>query len=136
MMLAIRGGLLLNQNRPCAAIRDCTAALKINASFVKAYRIRGTAHRRLGHWKKAHRDFTEAQGLKFDDSIVEMQKHVAATVKKLDIAAGRPTEGAREQQEPPVQTGPLKPLDKGQAVVLCGLKNAPYLNGKRGVVER
>merc|ERR1719373_708679 len=30
----------------------------------------------------------------------------------------------------------LRDLDKGQAVVIGGLKNAPHLNGKRGVVER
>merc|ERR1719188_1021455 len=30
----------------------------------------------------------------------------------------------------------LRDLDKGQAVVLCGLQKTPQLNGKRGVVER
>merc|ERR1719373_1217946 len=30
----------------------------------------------------------------------------------------------------------LRDLDKGQAVVLCGLQRTPQLNGKRGVVER
>ncbi|CAE7252047.1 TDX [Symbiodinium sp. CCMP2592] len=59
-MLCTRSALLLKMKRPCAAIRDCTAALKINNHMVKAYRLRGMAHRRLGHWKKAYRDLTEA----------------------------------------------------------------------------
>ncbi|CAJ1330650.1 unnamed protein product [Effrenium voratum] len=44
-MLCTRSALLLKMKRPCAAIRDCTAALKINNHMVKAYRLRGMAHR-------------------------------------------------------------------------------------------
>ncbi|CAE7344466.1 ST13 [Symbiodinium sp. CCMP2456] len=76
-MLCTRSALLLKMKRPCAAIRDCTAALKINNHMVKAYRLRGMAHRRLGHWKKAYRDLTEAQHLKFDPDTSDMHKLVA-----------------------------------------------------------
>eukprot|EP00448_Togula_jolla_P033459 CAMPEP_0170634508 /NCGR_PEP_ID=MMETSP0224-20130122/36648_1 /TAXON_ID=285029 /ORGANISM="Togula jolla, Strain CCCM 725" /LENGTH=167 /DNA_ID=CAMNT_0010963791 /DNA_START=1 /DNA_END=501 /DNA_ORIENTATION=- len=59
LLLATRAAILLKQRRPCAAIRDCCAALKINSLIVKAYRIRGIAHRKLGHWHKAHRDLSK-----------------------------------------------------------------------------
>jgi len=148
MMLATRAALLLRQRRPCAAIRDCTAALRVNNSMVKAYRVRGAAHRRLGHWRKANRDLSEAQGLKFDTSTAELQRFVAAQVLKLDIAAEKRAQGVaaapapakvpepepEKPQETPKEV--LKDLDKGQAVVLTGLQKAPHLNGKRGVVER
>lgn len=85
MMLANRAALLLKLKRPCAAIRDCTAALKINGSMVKAYRVRGIAHRKLGHWRRAHSDVSEAQALKFDDATAEMQKFLSAQCVKFDI---------------------------------------------------
>uniref|UniRef100_A0A7S1W5Q0 Uncharacterized protein n=1 Tax=Alexandrium catenella TaxID=2925 RepID=A0A7S1W5Q0_ALECA len=148
MMLATRAALLLRQRRPCAAVRDCTAALRINASMVKAYRIRGAAHRRLGHWRKANRDLNEAQGLKFDAATAELQRFVAAQVLKLDITAEKGVQGSgapaapvkadtppeKKLSEPPKEV--LKDFDKGQAVVISGLLKAPQLNGKRGVVER
>jgi len=140
-----------------AAIRDCTAALRINASMVKAYRVRGAAHRKLGHWRRAHRDLSEAQGLKRDTATGELQRIVAAYVAKLDgtlkrNAGPRPGEQFLAGVMPPLQgatpSAPasdyaaatvghdLKDLDKGQAVVIEGLLRAPHLNGKRGVVER
>mmetsp|Transcript_126354 Transcript_126354/g.252490 ORF Transcript_126354/g.252490 Transcript_126354/m.252490 type:complete len:420 (-) Transcript_126354:107-1366(-) len=151
MMLTTRATLLLRQRRPCAAIRDCTAALRINASMVKAYRVRGAAHRKLGHWRKALRDLSEAQGLKQDMATGELQRIVAAYVAKLDgtlkrNAALRPGEGVVPSRQGAGPSAPvmhyeatsldLKDLDKGQAVVIEGLLRAPHLNGKRGVVER
>lgn len=154
MMLSNRAALLLKQKRPCAAIRDCTAALKINASMVKAYRIRAIAHRKLGHWRKALNDVSEAQDLKFDDATAELQKFLAskcpgavpaskhrgeeARAKERSRAERRTSEDAAPQ--PAVEVAQtveiLKDLDKGQAVVIAGLQKAPHLNGKRGVVER
>mmetsp|Transcript_68706 Transcript_68706/g.201126 ORF Transcript_68706/g.201126 Transcript_68706/m.201126 type:complete len:418 (-) Transcript_68706:198-1451(-) len=151
MMLATRAALLLRQRRPCACVRDCTAALRINGSMVKAYRVRAAAQRRLGHWRKAHHDLLEAQGLKFDTSTAELQRFVSAQVLKLDIAAERRAQGGGATSspaapaaapEPPAPAKPeaskepMKDLDKGQAVVLTGLQKAPHLNDKRGVVER
>jgi len=121
--------------------------------MVKAYRVRGAAHRKLGHWRRAHRDLTEAQGLKQDTATGDLQRVVAAHVAKLDgtlkrNAGPRPSEQLLAGVLPPLQgvTPPapaaataghdLKDLDKGQAVVIEGLLRAPHLNGKRGVVER
>jgi len=81
LMLATRAVLLLKLRRPCAAVRDCTAAIKINSMILKAYRVRGIAHRKLGNWQKAHRDLTQAQSLNFDAETAELQKFVAEQLK-------------------------------------------------------
>eukprot|EP00439_Symbiodinium_sp_Y106_P068626 s1793_g11.t1 len=156
-MLCTRSALLLKMKRPCAAIRDCTAALKINNHMVKAYRLRGMAHRRLGHWKKAYRDLTEAQHLKFDPDTSDMHKLVAG---KLGVTPtgpktreDSPKKRSKARESPPPRmsfpdpiipeihfpapvAAPDPPLEKGQAVLLIGLQRAPQLNGRRGVVER
>jgi len=137
LMLAHRAALLVRHKRPLAAIRDCTAALKINCSMVKAYRTRGTAHRKLGNWRKAQRDLYEAQALKFDVGIAEIQKFVSAQCLKVGLATDKKDGQALELEAPAaVPTFAWKPLEKGQAVTVVHLKNAPDLNGKRGVVER
>jgi len=89
MMLANRAALLLKLKRPCATIRDCTAALKISSTFFKAHRIRALAHRKLGHWRKALGDVTAAQELKADDAIGELQTFLKAQCAKLDLAQGK-----------------------------------------------
>lgn len=166
MMLANRAALLLKLKRPCAAIRDCTAALKINGSMVKAFRVRGIAHRKLGHWRRAHSDVSEAQALKFDAATAEMQKFLTAQCVKLDIVKDKGRTGSRAKPVPKIEVFSTDPfvadltegraeellrqqvaverpqvnlandLSKGQAVVLSGLQKAPHLNGKRAVVER
>merc|ERR1711953_1371375 len=83
LLLAKRAELLLKQQRPCAAIRDCTAAVEANPDSVKAHRVRGLARRALGQWEDAQRDFDKAQKLDFDDSIVKVQNFVALQVNKL-----------------------------------------------------
>merc|ERR1711972_426589 len=55
MMYAKRADILLKLKRPNAAIADCTAALEINPDSGKAFRMRGKAHRFLGHWAQAHK---------------------------------------------------------------------------------
>ncbi|CAE7697934.1 ST13 [Symbiodinium sp. KB8] len=156
-MLCTRSALLLKMKRPCAAIRDCTAALKINNHMVKAYRLRGMAHRRLGHWKKAYRDLTEAQHLKFDPDTSDMHKMVAGklgvTLTGPKTREDSPKKRSKARESPPPRmffsdpiipeihfpapvAAPDPPLEKGQAVLLIGLQRAPQLNGRRGVVER
>lgn len=163
VILVNRAALLLQVARPRAAVRDCTAALNLNNSFFKAYRVRGGAHGKLGHWKKAHRDLTEAQKLKHDATTEELQKVFAIQCKKVDPTwkepsveipadkGGDPTPKAPRTLRPDIIFAPdpvipplvsftpqeyLPDLDKGQAVTLQGLKAAPHLNGKRAVVER
>lgn len=63
MMYAKRADMLLKMKRPCACIADCDAALEVNPDSAKAFRIRGKAHRKLGHWEQAHNDIAVAQKL-------------------------------------------------------------------------
>merc|ERR1712217_646292 len=121
MMLVNRAALLLQLARPGAAVRDCTAALKLNKTFFKAFRIRGGAHGKLGNCKKAHRDLHEAQRLKHDPTPRTLRPLADPVIPPLVAFT------------PEVH---LPDLDKGQAVTLTGLKAAPHLNGKRAVVER
>ena len=78
LLLTKRGELLLKQRRPLAAIGDCAAALEQNPDLGKAYRIRGIAHRKLGHWRDAQRDLVEGQRLDYDDGTAAVQKFAAA----------------------------------------------------------
>merc|ERR1719226_412248 len=70
--------------RPRACVSDCDAALKINPDSSKAFKIRGKAHRRLGHWEEAHRDLSMGQKLDYDDDLVDVQKLVAERYKKIE----------------------------------------------------
>merc|ERR1719390_280808 len=96
LLLAKRADLLLNLKRPCAAIRDCTAALEVNPDCGKAFRIRGMAHRRLGHWPEAHSDLAQGQTLDFDDSTTTVQAFVAKRARAHEEReAARRRKGAK-----------------------------------------
>jgi len=84
LLYARRAELLLRQQRPCAAIADCTAALQVNPDCGKAHRLRGIAQRRLGQWEAAHQDLSLGQKLDFDEASVEVQKYVAKKVKQIE----------------------------------------------------
>merc|ERR1719384_3091154 len=84
MMYAKRAELLLKLKRPNACISDCNAAINVNPDSGKAYRARGKAHRKLGHWEEAHKDLSTAQKLDYDDEIVDVQKFVAERYKKIE----------------------------------------------------
>lgn len=135
LMLATRASLLLKLKRPLAAVRDCSVALKINPNLIKAYRIRGISHRRLGHWRRSHRDFSQAQKLDFDDSTATIHKFVAS---KLGLVQD-PRTGAwskRDSSKAFEQTAAGAELKAGQAVRIQGLQKAAHLNGMRGVVQK
>jgi len=155
-MLATRAALLLKQRRPCAAIRDCCAALMINQDCGKAYHVRGVAHRKLGHWKRAHRDISKAQRLDFSEDSVSVHMFVAKkagvlenqatgswygsggnegakkAVEMLFTAEGQ-GETVKKKTQPKLPSVDLRP---GQAVRIFGLTKAPQLNGKRGLVHK
>merc|ERR1719421_1053873 len=84
MMYSKRADILLKLKRPNACIQDCTAALAVNPDSAKAYRLRGKAHRLLGHWEDAHKDLAQGQKLDFDDDTVDMQKFIDAKWKKIE----------------------------------------------------
>jgi suppressor of tumorigenicity protein 13 len=83
MLITKRAELLLKMKRPNACIADCTAAILVNPDSGKAYRTRGKAHRRLGHWKEAHEDIAMGQKLDFDDDLMDIQKFVDEKWKKI-----------------------------------------------------
>lgn len=83
MLYAKRAGVLLLLKRPCACIEDCNAAIAINPDSAKAFRLRGKAHRLLGHWEDAHKDLSFAQKVDYDDDVVDMQKFVSERWKKI-----------------------------------------------------
>lgn len=89
MVYAKRAEILLKLKRPNACIADCDAAVAINPDSGKAYRLRGKAHRRLGHWGEAHKDLSTAQQLDFDDDTVDVQKLVAEKFKKISERQNR-----------------------------------------------
>merc|ERR1719433_2240350 len=83
MMYAKRAELLLKLRRPNACIADCSIAISINPDSGKAHRIRGRAHRSLGHWEEAHRDLALGQKLDYDDETVDVQKLVDEKWRKI-----------------------------------------------------
>uniref|UniRef100_A0A7S0AP58 Uncharacterized protein n=1 Tax=Pyrodinium bahamense TaxID=73915 RepID=A0A7S0AP58_9DINO len=89
LMLTKRSELLLKMGRPNAAIADCTAALEMNPDLGKAYRVRGIAHRKLGHWPEAKADLAEGQRLDFDDGTAAVEKFVAEKVRLSEVKAAR-----------------------------------------------
>eukprot|EP00933_Yihiella_yeosuensis_P011233 TRINITY_DN11838_c2_g1_i1.p1 TRINITY_DN11838_c2_g1~~TRINITY_DN11838_c2_g1_i1.p1 ORF type:complete len:763 (-),score=248.08 TRINITY_DN11838_c2_g1_i1:104-2335(-) len=158
LILTARASVLLQLKRPCAAIRDCCAALHLNPDCGKAFHVRGTAHRRLGHWKKAYRDLSQGQKLDFSDESVSIFGFVTKRVdvtKETQASSGSgfsEEERAKKVHEllgkaeaaKPAKAAPAKPqiappskqLKVGQAIRLGGLQKAPHLNGKRGLVQR
>eukprot|EP00929_Paragymnodinium_shiwhaense_P019117 TRINITY_DN13137_c0_g1_i2.p1 TRINITY_DN13137_c0_g1~~TRINITY_DN13137_c0_g1_i2.p1 ORF type:complete len:654 (+),score=228.42 TRINITY_DN13137_c0_g1_i2:148-2109(+) len=138
MMLATRASLLLQQKRPCAAIRDCCAALMINPNCGKAYHMRGRAHRRLGHYKKAHRDFAQGQKLDFSEESVAPHDFAAQKLGlKKDPKNGKWIDPGKDVPKlPPSKAADGQALRVGQAVRVDQLQKGVHLNGKRGVVIR
>lgn len=148
LIMAARAEVLLKLGRPCAAIRDCCAALQMNADCGKAYHVRGAAHHQLQHWKKAYRDLSQGQRLDFQEGYAAM--HALVTKKAgVDKEKTSPRHDRHDRAkiaekvlhvESPVEEVKLKPPSKefkiGQAVRLGGLLKAPHLNGKRGLVQR
>ncbi|CDJ59159.1 58 kDa phosphoprotein, putative [Eimeria maxima] len=98
-----RADILLKQKRYAAAIRDCDEALKLNPDNARAYRIRGTAHRYLGHWKQAHSDIEMGQKIDYDENIWDIQKLVEQKFKIIEeherSVQRRKEEEERKQRE-------------------------------------
>ncbi|KAJ1619746.1 Hsc70-interacting protein, partial [Pavlovales sp. CCMP2436] len=69
--------------KPNACIRDCNAALALNADSAKSLKTRGKAYRMLGEYELAHADLTSGQKIDFDEDTDIVQRLVAAKVKAL-----------------------------------------------------
>jgi len=79
-----RADCLLKLKRPCAAIRDCDEALKINPDSAKALRVRGRARRAIGDWESARKDLSASQAIDFDDTAMVDLKFVTEKVAEID----------------------------------------------------
>lgn len=96
MLIAKRGQLLLQMDRPRAAVNDCNAALAINPDSAKAFKTRARAYLKLEMLEEAHFDFQTALKIDFDDQTEEDSKEVAAKVKEMQTA--KTTERVKEEQ--------------------------------------
>uniref|UniRef100_A0A915HI21 STI1 domain-containing protein n=1 Tax=Romanomermis culicivorax TaxID=13658 RepID=A0A915HI21_ROMCU len=98
LLHAKRASVLLQLNKPNAAIRDCDKALSINADSAQAYKYRGRAHRLLGNWEKAHLDLATACKIDYDDEANAWLKEIDPNYKKL-YEHRRKMERQREEKE-------------------------------------
>jgi len=82
--LANRADCLLKLKKPCAAINDCAAALKLNPDSAKALRCRGKCYRFIGEWELALKDLAAAQTIDFDPDTADLVKLVTTKVSVLE----------------------------------------------------
>lgn len=78
LLYAKRAQVLMDLNRPRAAINDCTAALKVNPDAARALKVRARAYKKLEQWPEAHADYQVALKLDFDEALDEECKLVAS----------------------------------------------------------
>ena len=79
-----RAELLLKSKRPCAAINDCTAALKSNPDSCKNLKIRGQAYYKIGKYELAATDLRKAMAIDFDPNLGEIMKKVNENMEKIN----------------------------------------------------
>jgi len=82
IVYARRAAILLKAKRPNAAINDCDAALAINPDSAKALKVRGCAHRALGHYERAAQDLHQGVMIDFDEESDAVRKWVDAFLKQ------------------------------------------------------
>ncbi|CAF3904606.1 unnamed protein product [Rotaria sp. Silwood2] len=92
---AKRAQCYIKLQKPNAAIRDCNRALELNENSQQALKWRGKAHRMLGDWEAAYRDFCKAQLSDFDEEVQIWCKEVQANV----VEHKRKYERLREARE-------------------------------------
>lgn len=83
VLFAKRANVLLKLEKPNAAIRDANKALELNPDQALGFKIRGRAHRLLGHWEEAAKDLATACKLDYTDEANEWLKEVTPNAKKL-----------------------------------------------------
>jgi suppressor of tumorigenicity protein 13 len=86
LLYANRAFCLLQLERPRAAERDCTEALKQNPDSAKALRIRGKARLFLENWEGARADLSQSQAIDFDQEAVEDLNVALEKCKELEAA--------------------------------------------------
>lgn len=98
VLYAKRANVLLKLEKPNAAIRDANKALELNPDQALGFKIRGRAHRLLGHWEEAAKDLAMACKLDYTDEANEWLKEVTPNAKKLQEHR-RKWERKREERE-------------------------------------
>jgi len=93
-----RAQILMQLDRPRAAVNDCTAALAINPDSGKAYKIRGRAHAKLQMWEEAHSDFQTGLKIDYDEQTDEDSQEAAAKVKESKAAETAKRVKAEEEE--------------------------------------
>lgn len=98
VLFSKRAYVLLKLEKPNAAMRDANKALELNPDQALAYKIRGRAHRLLGHWEEAAKDLGMACKLDYTDEANEWLKEVTPNAKKI-AEHKRKWERKREERE-------------------------------------
>ncbi|CAE8700313.1 unnamed protein product [Polarella glacialis] len=98
LLYSRRAQLLMQLDRPHAAVNDCTAALEGNPDSGKAYKIRARAYAKLEMWEKANLDFQTGLKIDYDEQTEEDSVVAAAKAKELSTAAVKERVKAEEQE--------------------------------------
>jgi tetratricopeptide (TPR) repeat protein len=98
MMVSKRAEMLFKQKRYKAAIADATLALKLNPDSAKAYRIRAKANRLLGEYEASASDFSQAQGIDYDDGVKDMHDYVKRRWEKIQLKAKQDAKAAAKAE--------------------------------------
>jgi len=83
LLYSRRAQVLMQLDRPGAAINDCKAALVVNPDSAKALKIRARAYKKMGKMEEAHADFSQALKLDYDEETYDESLEVAAKAKEM-----------------------------------------------------
>jgi len=115
LMYSRRAQLLMQMDRPRAAINDCSAALTANPDSAKAFKIRAKGYVKLERLEEAHSDFQTALKIDYDEQTYEDSLEVAAKVKEIQAAAVANRNKAEEEEY-------HRKLQESKAAYEAGLK--------------
>ena len=87
--LAKRAEVLLDLERPVAAIADCDAALGLNPDSCRALKVRGKVKAALGDFEAANLDLSKAQSIDFDPELKATRRAGATVPWRCAVVAGR-----------------------------------------------
>ena len=77
--------MFVRQQKPNAAIRDCTESIRLNPDSAQGYKWRGKAHALLGHWEEAAKDLQTACRLDYDDEANATLKEIRSKVGPVSL---------------------------------------------------
>jgi len=98
ILYASRAQVLLDMKKPNAAIKDCETAIRIAPDSAKGYKIRGRAHRMLGLYELALRDYQLGQKLDFDETTKKLEMEIKPRADKVLEKKARSERLQREKE--------------------------------------